>query len=306
MLSSRMFKGKTKHPRQFTTLLSRELFMQIRKAVITAAAQDQTHLPLQTVVDQSGHSRNAIELILDEVVAAGIDDIGVVVCPGQADRYLAAAGPHASRLTFLTQENPKGYGDAILRAEAFTAGQPFLHLVGDHLYVSRDPEKGCVAQLLEIAQREECCVSAIQPTRESKLRYYGAIGGTPVPRHPGLYEVTTVVEKPTPTTAEQQLVVAGQRSGYYLCLFGMHVLTPAIMQLLKSAVDSFQVGRSINLTDSLNQLVKTERFLAFQVRGERYNIGEKYGLLIAQMAIALSGPDRDRILVETMELLARD
>lgn len=279
--------------------------MQIKKAVITAAAKDQTHLPLQTVVDRSGHSRTAIELILDEIVAAGIDDIAIVICPGQASRYEAAVGPHQSRVTFIEQDQPRGYGDAILRAKAFTSQEPFLHLVGDHLYVSHDPESGCAAQLVEIATREECSVSAIQATRENKLRYYGAIGGSPVPRQSGLFEVNSVVEKPTPTIAEQSLVVAGQRSGHYLCLFGMHVLTPGIMTLLQQAVDQADDDTTINLSDSLNQLVKTERFLAFHVRGERYNIGEKYGLLIAQMAIALSGPDRDRILVETVELLAR-
>lgn len=280
--------------------------MQITKAVITAAGKDQTHLPLQTVVDRSGHSRNAIELILDEVVSAGIEDIAIIITPGQADRYQEAAGAHASRLTFFEQDSPKGYGDAIVRAEAFTSGESFLHLVGDHLYVSRESGKSCAAQLVELAREEECCVSAIQPTRESKLRFFGAVGGIPVPRRTGLYEVHSVIEKPTPTIAEQSLVVAGQRSGYYLCLFGMHVLTPGVMELLTSAVQQWRSGTTVNLSSSLNELARKERYLAFQVHGERYNIGEKYGLLIAQMAIALSGPDRDRILVETMELLTRD
>lgn len=279
--------------------------MQIRKAVITAAGKDQTHLPLQTVVDRSGNSRNAIELILDEVVSAGIEDIAIIVSPGQSDRYLAAAGPHASRLTFFQQNDPKGYGDAILRAESFVGGEAFLHLVGDHLYVSNDPAKSCAAQLVEVAKREACAVSAIQPTRENKLIFFGAVGGSPVPQHPGLYEVNRVIEKPTPTIAEQSLIVAGQRSGHYLCLFGMHVLTPGIMQLLKTAVAEADGNQSVNLSNSLNRLSQTERYLAFQADGQRYNIGEKYGLLIAQMAIALSGPDRDHILVETMDLLAK-
>lgn len=287
--------------------------MQISKAVITAAGKDQSHLPLQTVVDQSGNSRNALELVLDEIASAGIDEVAIVVGPGQTERYQAAAGPYADRLTFFQQAQPRGYGDALLQAKAFVENQAFLHLVSDHLYVSHGTQS-CAAQLVEVARREACCVSAIQATRENKLMYFGAVGGSPVPRQSHLYEVNLVLEKPTPTMAEQLLIVAGQRSGYYLCLFGMHVLTPLVMNLLEQAVaDTLGENsaaesaddKKVNLSDSLNRLAQSERYLAFQVNGERYNIGEKYGLLIAQMAIALSGPDRDRILVETIELLAR-
>jgi UTP--glucose-1-phosphate uridylyltransferase len=293
--------------------------MAISKAVITAAGKDQTHLPLQTVVDRSGHPRSALELVLGEVVAAGIDDIGLVIAPGQQERYLAAAGAQASRLTFFEQTEPLGYGDAILRARAFVGQEPFLHLVGDHLYVSDRPES-CAAQLIAIAEREACCVSAIQPTHESQLRFFGAIGGTPVPQtqEQPLFEVTEILEKPTPTQAEQSLMVAGQRHGFYLCFFGMHVLTPTIMELLENAVAAARSGAAsggtatsaggaarVNLSDSLRQLISREKYLACQIHGQRYNIGETYGLLIAQMALALSGPDRDRLLVEIIELLAR-
>lgn len=284
--------------------------MTISKAVITAAGKDQTHLPLQTVVDRTGRARSALELVLAEVVSAGIEDIAIVVAPGEQDRYLAAAGPFASRLTFFIQHDPRGYGDAILRAQAFVGRDKFLHLVGDHLYVSDHSQWSCAAQLVEVAEREDCCVSAIQPTHESKLRFFGAIGGSPVAHAENLYEITAILEKPTPTQAEQSLIVAGQRSGYYLCFFGMHVLTPTVMDLLAEAKQSTAADDStnpklVNLSDSLRKLIQREKYLAFQINGQRYNIGETYGLLIAQMALALSGPDRDRILVELIELLAR-
>lgn len=284
--------------------------MTISKAVITAAGKDQTHLPLQTVVDRSGRARSALELVLAEVVSAGIEDIAIVVAPGEQDRYLAAAGGFASRLTFFVQHDPCGYGDAILRAQAFVGQQKFLHLVGDHLYVSEHSQLSCAAQLVAVAEREDCSVSAIQPTHESKLRFFGAIGGSPVAHHEKLYEVTAIMEKPTPTQAEQTLIVAGQRSGFYLCFFGMHVLTPTVMELLAEAKAMAQENSGskfamVNLSDSLRRLIQREKYLAFQINGQRYNIGETYGLLIAQMALALSGPDRDRILVELIELLAR-
>lgn len=278
--------------------------MPITKAIITSASPAQARLPLQSVVDRGGQVRTALELILEEIIGAGIEDVAIVICPGSADRYLHAAGSHAPRITFFEQDQPRGYGDALLRARAFAADQPFLHLVSDHLYVSQNG-RSCAAQLVEIAEREQCAVSAIQPTRENQLAFFGAVGGVPVPRQSGLYQIHTVLEKPTPTTAEQRLVVAGQRAGHYLCLFGMHVLTPSIFELLERTVGQLVDGQTANLSSSLDRLAQSERYLAAQLEGERYNIGEKYGLLVAQLAIALSGEDRDRILTELVELLAK-
>ncbi len=278
--------------------------MIITNAIITAAGPEQSQLPLQTVVDRTGAVRTALELLLDEVVGAGIEKVAIVIRPGKADAYRVAAGDQAERITFFEQDNPRGYGDALLRARSFANDEPFLHLVSDHLYVSRNGNS-CAKQLLEVAGREQCSVSAIQATRENQLAYFGAIGGSPVPRHSGLFEVTKVLEKPTPTVAEQQLIVAGQRAGHYLCLFGMHVLTPHVFELLDESVSQLQEGQYANLSQALNRLSQSQRYLASELNGVRYNIGEKYGLLIAQLAIALSGDERDRVLIELLELFAK-
>jgi UTP--glucose-1-phosphate uridylyltransferase len=284
--------------------LQSEFFMQIRKAIITAAGKKQAQLPLQTVVDQSGQVRTALELLLDDIASSDIEEVAVVICPGQASQYRQAAGAHADRLSFFEQDHPRGYGDALLRARSFITEDAFLHLVSDHLYVSRNG-RSCAAQLIEVAKREECPVSAIQATRENQLTYFGAVGGVPVPRKSGLFEVNTVLEKPTPTVAEQQLVVPGQRAGHYLCLFGMHVLTPTVFEILEKTVARLGDGETANLSDALKQLAESHRYLASELNGVRYNIGEKYGLLIAQLAIALSGNERDHVLTELVELLAK-
>ncbi len=129
------------------------------------------------------------------------------------------------RLHFVEQTAALGYGHAVFCAREFAGGAPFLLLVGDHLYVSGGGKRAA-QQLVEIARAENCAVSAVQATHESKLPYYGTVGGRLVAGRKGLYEVSEVVEKPTPTEAEQRLIVPGLRAGHYLCFFGMHVLTP--------------------------------------------------------------------------------
>jgi UTP--glucose-1-phosphate uridylyltransferase len=181
--------------------------------------------------------------------------------------------------------------------------QPFLLLVGDHLYVSGTARR-CAQQLVEAAKLDHCAVSAVQATHESKLPYYGAIGGRLVAGRKGLYEISDVMEKPTPTEAEQRLIVPGLRAGHYLCFFGMHVLTPAVMEILGRDLESAAGTRPVHLTAALAQLARRERYLACELEGHRYDIGVKYGLLTAQLALALDGQDRDEVLAGLVELLA--
>lgn len=276
--------------------------MKIRKAVITAAGPDQAHLPLQRFVDLGGAERTALEIIVAEVAAVGVEEICVVVRPGDEDRYREAAGDHARMLAFVEQPQPRGYGESLFRAADFVGDQPFVHLVSDHLYISGEP-RSCARQLVEVAGAEHCSVSAVQATREKMLPYYGTIGGRRVPGTTDLYEVETVVEKPTPTEAEQRLIVPGLRAGHYLCLFGMHILTPAVMAVLAEEVGGAG-GGPVLLSPALEKLAKRERYLALGVNGSRFNIGVKYGMLIAQLALAIHGTDREEILARLVELLA--
>jgi UTP--glucose-1-phosphate uridylyltransferase len=277
--------------------------MDVRKAVITAAGRGQRGLPLQTLVDRDGVEKKALEVVVEEAVAAGAEEVCLVIAPGDEPAYRAAAGGHGSRLHFVTQPEPLGYGHAVLTARSFTAGQPFLHLVGDHLYVARGDTRPA-QQVVTAARAERCSVSAVQPTREGMLPYYGAVGGRRVPLRPDLYEVQLVLEKPTPSEAEQVLGVSGLRAGYYLCFFGIHVLTPAVMDLLAEAAGRAG-GEPLPLSPVLAELARRERYLAVEVTGQRYNIGVKYGLLTAQLALALDGVDREKILAQVIDLLAQ-
>jgi UTP--glucose-1-phosphate uridylyltransferase len=275
--------------------------VQIKKAVITAAGKNQRTLPLQTLVDRDGQQKTALTIIIEEVLKAGTEEVCVVICPGDQDAYRAAAGSHASRLRFVEQAAPLGYGHAIQCAAAFTAADPFLLLVGDHLYVSR-AEKNCAQQLVQAASAEACSVSAVQATHESKLPFYGAAGGRLAPGRQHLYQIETVLEKPTPTEAEQRLIVPGLRAGRYLCFFGMHVLTPMVMEQLSEMAAAGANGAT--LSSVLNALASRERYLGLELQGRRYDIGLKYGLLTAQLALALDGRDREEVLSTLVEMLA--
>ena len=277
--------------------------MEIKKAIITAAGKTQRTLPLQTLVDRDGVTKTALRILIEEILAAGIEEICVVVCPGDQAAYAAAAGGQSGRLRFVEQGAALGYGHAVSCAREFAGAGPFLLLVGDHLYVSGGGKRAA-QQLVEIARAEKCAVSAVQATHESKLPYYGTVGGRLVAGRKGVYEISEVIEKPTPTEAEQRLIVPGLRAGHYLCFFGMHVLTPAVMEILQEEV-ARAGSRGVNLSTTLTKLAKRERYLACELQGHRYDIGVKYGLLTAQLALALDGQDRDEVLSGLVELLAR-
>jgi UTP--glucose-1-phosphate uridylyltransferase len=279
--------------------------MNIRKAVITAAGSRQRTLPLQSLVDRDGQSKTALAILLGEAVSAGIEEVGMVVHPGDESAFRNAAGEHAGCLRFISQPEPRGYGHAVSLAGTFTGQEAFLLMVGDHIYVSSQGQS-CARQLVEVARSEKCAVSAVQATHESKLPLYGAIGGRRVHGRQSLYEVHQVLEKPSPTEAEQHLMVPGLRSGRYLCFFGMHVLTPLVMRLLEEQVAG-EKRRSdpIPLSPTLDRLSQRERYLGFEADGRRYDLGQTYGLLTAQLALGLAGADRDEILTQLVDLLAR-
>ena len=277
--------------------------MEIKQALITAAGQSQRRLPLQTLVDRDGLTKTALQILIEEVVQAGIESIVVVVAPGDISSFTQAAGPLASRLSFVEQETPLGYGHAVWSARKALARNPFLLLVGDHLYVSGAAQR-CAQQLAAVVQSENCAISAVQATHESKLPLYGTVGGRLVAGRRGLYDISEIIEKPTPTEAEQRLIVPGLRAGHYLCFFGMHVLTSTVLELLEEDVRKAQDRGGVHLTPALARLAARERYLAVELQGRRYDMGLKYGLLTAQLALALHGKDRDEVLSGMVEMLA--
>jgi UTP--glucose-1-phosphate uridylyltransferase len=269
--------------------------MRITKGVITAAGAAQRRLPVQTLVDTDGVTRTVLAMLVNEIVSAGVEEICVVVAPGDEAEYARAVPDHAARIRFVPQAGAPGYAQALLCAQSFTKDDPFLHLVSDHVYVNANGSS-CASTLVQIASEANCSVSAVQATHESLISRFGVVMGQATGDRGSVYAVERVAEKPTPTEAEENLVVSGLRSAYYLAFFGMHVFTPTLLDIIS------QKGGSVSA--ALNSLLSHERYLAVRVTGDRYDLGPRYGLLTAQLALTFAGKDREEVLTSLVGLLA--
>jgi len=275
-------------------------------AVITAAAPSQRHLMHQTLAKADAQletvAQFALNLLMPEDREPLVDRVAIIIPKGDLARFEVLLNGRSQNLELIEQEAPLGYLQALYQARHFVGGAPFLHLVGDHFYMAKTgPAYGLVEALIETYKRESVSISAVQATRESLLPYFGAVGGSPKPsqNQQPLYLIDTVIEKPTPTEAEQKLIVPGLRSGHYLCFFGMHIFTPALMQILEEG------EWPTSLSGALQILARREPLLATILPGTRFDLGARYGVLQAQLALALNGPDREEVLAMMLELLAR-
>jgi UTP--glucose-1-phosphate uridylyltransferase len=308
--------------------------MRVKKAVITAAARGERLYPVADtvqkamlpVIDTDGLHKPTLQIIAEEAFLSGIEEICVVCAPGDGERYTEAfhslhtnllksyrgidwAKEEAekidqllSRLHFAEQPEPLGYGHAVFCARDFVGKEPFLLLLGDYLYVSNVSGKRCAQQLIDLATDENCAVSAVNPTAEHLIGKYGTLTGRHLSTGQGVYQIEKIIEKPSLSMAELELQTSGLRMGYYLCFFGMHVLTPAIFQILEKHLQSS--NGNLQLTPALQELSEQDKYLALEVKGNRYDIGKKFGLLQAQIAFGLAGQAHDQTLTTIVESLA--
>jgi len=308
--------------------------MRIKKAVITAAARGERLYPVADtvqkamlpVVDIDGLHKPVIQIISEEAFASGIEEICVVCAPGDGPRYQEAfaslrenlfksykgvqwAQEEAnkidhltSRIQFVEQTEALGYGHAVYSARNFVNNEPFLLLLGDYLYVSNLRDKRCATQLIQLAQQENCSVSAVNPTIEHQISRYGTLTGKHLPNQPGVYQIDKIIEKPSLSVAELELQTPGLRLGYYLCFFGMHVLVPAVFDILEKHMAT--ANGNLQLTPALQELATIDKYLALEMKGNRYDLSKKFGMLQAQVALGLAGQAHDQTLTTLVELLA--
>jgi UTP--glucose-1-phosphate uridylyltransferase len=278
--------------------------MRPRKAIIPMGRPLHRDLPLQHVTTSAGDTRGVAALQIEELLAAGIAQVALVTQPGNQRVFQELSATFGSALVSIEQPEPRGFGDAILRAESWVGSEPFIVQVCDHVFIAH-AAASCTHQLLEVAAREECAVSAVQANSESQLPYFGVVGGTRVKSASRLYNVETVVEKPTPTVAEERCMIAGLRQGTYLALFGTHALTPQVFAVLRDQQRHLTAGERLGLTEALAVLAAREKYLALEVEGQRIDLETPFGLLRAQLALALYGPRREEVLRLVLEEVAR-
>ena len=274
------------------------------KALITAAGKNHRHLPLQTIANAKGQPVSILRMQLLELRAAGIEKTGIVINPGDEALLRDAAGDLADFIECLPQQGGQGYGHAIFCARDFVGHEAFLLSIVDHLFVSDLPQRNCFQQVMESAGQMKASVSAVQPTRESQIHAFGVIAGERVDRSPGVLRISQVIEKPTPTLAEQDLIVSGLRASQYLAFFGIHVLQPSIFSLLEQLLAASADPARVTLTDAVNQLLNEEDYYAIEVAGRRFDLEAPFGLLHGQVALALKSPAREQIMADLLQLVA--
>jgi UTP--glucose-1-phosphate uridylyltransferase len=314
--------------------------VKIRKAVITAAGRgarlypvaDTVQKAMLPLVDRDGLAKPMVQIIAEEAIESGIEEICIVCAPGDEQQYLkqlrllqenllhACQGADWAqqqaakldnlirRLSFAVQKEALGYGHAVYCAREFVGNEPFLLLLDDHLYISSLKGTRCAEQVIGLAEQEDSAVSAVQATREHLVGYYGTVSGKRIPDVPGVYQIERIIEKPSVSMAETLLQTPGLRAAYYLCFFGMHVLPHRIFDILEEAVNktaAAPAGASeVQLTPALQELANREKTLALEVAGSRYDISARFGLMQTQIALGMAGNDRDAVLRTIIEQLA--
>ncbi len=310
----------------------------VRKAVITAAGRGTRQYPASTavqkemfpLVDRDGLTKPVIQIIGEEAIESGIEEICIITQPGEEPLYrdyfkrldddmvkafrgkdwailesekLAAFG---ERLHFAEQHSPEGFGHAVYQAKKFVGDEPFLLMLGDHVYIS-DIKDRCARQVVKVFEQYMLdAATSVQPTLERLLYLFGTIRGKPVDAAKGIYKAEYIVEKPSIEHAREQLATAGLPAGNYLCHFGMHVFSPRIFDSLEYLIkNDLRDKGEIQLTAAQEHLRQsTDKYWAVVTQGQRYDTGIPYGLMETQLALALTGIHRTGICEAIARILA--
>ncbi|BBE41384.1 UTP--glucose-1-phosphate uridylyltransferase (plasmid) [Streptococcus dysgalactiae] len=172
----------------------------------------------------------------------------------------------AINLHFIRQSHPRGLGDAVLQAKAFVGNEPFVVMLGDDLMdITNASAKPLTKQLMEDYDETHASTIAVMKVPHEDVSSYGVIApqGKAVK---GLYSVDTFVEKPQPEDAPSDLAIIGR-----------YLLTPEIFDILeRQALEQVTKCNSLMLSDTLN---KTQRVFAREFKGNRYDVGDKFGFM---------------------------
>ena len=275
----------------------------VRKAVIPAAGFGTRLFPaskamkkeLFPIIDQEGRAKPVILAIVEEAIGAGIEEICLVVQSRDRElfeeffktpppienfnklskedqeywEYLMDVG---RRISFATQDIQEGFGHAIYCAREWADKDPFLLMLGDHLYESYD-DVSCTRQLLDVYDRVGHSVVGLQVSDVDELRNFGCVTGV-WDEEGSTLSITEFYEKPNPDYARQHLLVEGMGDDQFLTLSGLYVLTAKIFDYLEQNIThNLRERGEFQLTSCLDKLRKEDNFSGYVVKGRRFDIG---------------------------------
>ncbi|HVN63638.1 MAG TPA: UTP--glucose-1-phosphate uridylyltransferase [Candidatus Binataceae bacterium] len=273
--------------------------MKVKKAVIVAAGMGTRMLPASKVIPKEilpVVDTPAIQMVVEEAIASGIEEIVVVISPGKStvvdhfdrvedlERHLEERGKHdvlemvrrtnyPEKITTAEQAKPLGLGHAVLQAREAVGREPFAVMLPDDIF---DCPRPCLRQLLDAAERRDSPVVALNRVAHSEVSKYGIVDATRVDDR--LYELHSMVEKPAPDKAPSDFAIMGR-----------YVLTPEIFDLLVHGKPG--AGGEIQLTDALMGLAQRRKLYGYEFEGVRYDLGDRVGFISAQVGFGLKRPE---------------
>ena len=275
---------------------------QVRKAIIPAAGLGTRFLPatkalakeMLPIVDKP-----TIQFIVEEARKSGIEDI--VVVDGKNKRSIEDhfdSNPELEdnlrdkhkdemlklvqeitdiNIYFIRQSHPRGLGDAVLTARDFIGDEPFVVMLGDDMNNINGDAEPLTKELINSYEETGASTLAVMRVPHEDTAKYGVINPSKEVM-PGLYNVTSFVEKPEPKDAPSDLAIIGR-----------YVFTPEIFDVLAKTKPG--KGNEIQLTDAINTLNKTQRVFAHEYKGHRYDVGNKFGWIETNIEYGLKHPE---------------
>ena len=275
----------------------------VRKALIPAAgfgtrlfpASKATKKELFPVVDRDGIAKPAILLIVEEALQAGIEDIIIIVqegdlnefqqffniqisienynkLPPQFQEYSRRILDIGRRIKFVVQHSQEGFGHAVYSARDAIGDEPFLLMLGDHLYRSNS-SISCAQQLVNAFQQHGKSVVGLRVTPENMIANFGTAGGVWIKENL-LLNITEFAEKPTAEYARTNLRIPALANDQYLTVFGQYILKPEVFDFLEINIkNNVRERGEFQLTSALDRLRQTDGFLGLIMDGRRYDIG---------------------------------
>jgi UTP-glucose-1-phosphate uridylyltransferase/mevalonate kinase len=276
---------------------------QVRKAVIPAAgfgtrlfpATKATKKELFPIIDRDGIAKPAILLIVEEALEAGLEEVIIVVqendledfrsffntqitienynkLPRQFQAYSQRLLEIGRKVSFVTQTNQEGFGHAVYCVRDAIGDEPFLLMLGDHLYRSTSG-KTCVQQLLEVYQLHGLSVLGLRRTPENQIANFGTVAGVWLEEE-YLLNVTEFAEKPTVDYARTNLRVPGLPDNEYLTVFGLYIIKPQIFGFIEENIaNNVRERGEFQLTSALDRLRQEDGFQGVIMEGRRFDIG---------------------------------